>query len=366
MNVAIVIDSLSIGGAQKHVRQLACGLAEQGDKVTVWVLNNIVEDLYVEPLRRAGVEVRVVGQRAVLTGLGLLRVAETWRSERVELVVVVLFVSTVFGRLAAQLAGGVPIVTSLQARNVDYSRWQRLLVQMTAGASGWTISNSRSALRWAVCHEGVCATRSSYIPNMFDPVASETPLPSWTDLGLPEVEGRWVVGSLGRLSPQKGYDVLLRGVAMVPRELREQLAVVIWGEGPERPALLRLRTELGLDDRVHLPGQRADAVRLLRKFDGYVQPSRFEGTPNAVLEALSVGLPLLVTAVDGLAEEDLGPHARRIPPDDAAALADGLTAWLRVPAGAIHSGSVPAGLARGPERILPVLRRVLAAVVESA
>jgi glycosyltransferase involved in cell wall biosynthesis len=109
-----------------------------------------------------------------------------------------------------------------------------------------------------------------------------------------------VVGSLGRLHQQKGYDVLMQAVALLPEAVRGKLAVVIWGEGPERPALENLRAQLSLLDSVFLPGQRADAVAALPKLDLYVQPSRFEGTPNAVMEAAAAGVPVVASAVDGL------------------------------------------------------------------
>ena len=308
MNVAIVIDSLAIGGAQKHVRQLACGLAGTGDEVTVWVLNDIVEPLYGDPLQRAGVRVVVVGGRQVASGIGTLRMAARWWAEKVEVVVVCLFVSSIVGRIAAQLAGGVPVLTSLQARNLDYRWWQKALLQLTSGLSGWTISNSQSAIRWAETHEGLCLRRSSYVPNAADPLKPAAPLPTWSELGLPQWEQRYVIGSLGRLHWQKGYDVLLRALALLSPTEKRRLGVVVWGEGKERKALEALRQQLGLDDVVAFPGERADAVDLLGKFQLYIQPSRFEGTPNAVTEALAAGLPVLASAVDGLL--DVPPHPR--------------------------------------------------------
>jgi glycosyltransferase involved in cell wall biosynthesis len=302
MKIAIMIDSLAIGGAQKHVRQLACALSGEGHAVTVWVLNEIVEPLYVDPLVEAGVGVEVVGRRQVVTGVGLLRVAACWWKTRVDLVVVVLFASTVLGRIAAQLAGGVPVVTSLQARNLDYGWKRKLLVRITARLTRWTVSNSRAALGWAAENEGLAVHCSSYLPNAIDPPGVVERLPTWGELGLPQLEGRIVVGSLGRLNRQKGYDVLLAAVALLAPEQRSKLAVLVWGEGPERDALESQRLQLQLEETVFLPGQRPDAVEILPKLDVYVQPSRFEGTPNAVIEALVAGVPVVASAVDGLVD----------------------------------------------------------------
>ncbi len=309
MRVALIIDSLALGGAQKHVRQVACWLARGGDHVTVWVLNDIVEPLYAEPLRKAGVRIEVVGRTHVLNGTGLIRVAACWHRERVDRVITVLFVSTVFGRVAAQLAGGITVITALQARNLDYKWWQLTLLRLTAGLTDWTISNSRAASAWAQEHEGVRRSRCSFLPNAIDPVEASLPEPRWSEIGLPQLEGRrWVIGSLGRLHQQKGYDLLLEALARLPKPVLTELGVVVWGEGPERPVLEERRRWLGLDAIVHFPGQHGDAVGWLRKLHVYVQPSRFEGMPNAVVEALTVGLPVIAFAVDGIAEicdEDL-------------------------------------------------------------
>lgn len=302
MRIAIFIDSLAIGGAQKHVRQLACGLSAEGHAITVFALNDIVEPLYREPMTAAGVTVKAVGKTAVLSGVGLFRVAWELESGGFDCVVTVLFVSTVFGRIAAQLAGGLPVLTCLQARNINYADWQKLLLRATARLTAFTVSNSRSALPWAAQHEGVDLARSAYVPNAIDPPPPPGMLPSWTELGLPQLEGKRVIGSLGRLDRQKGYDILLDALTLLSPTERAEFAVIVFGEGPERKNLEQKRRALGLESLVFLPGQRPDAAALLPKFDLYVQPSRFEGTPNAVMEALSAGVPAFCSAVDGARE----------------------------------------------------------------
>lgn len=302
MKIAIFIDSLAIGGAQKHVRQLACGLAAEGHRVTVFALNEIVEPLYRDPMATAGVTVKAVGRTGVLSGVGLIRTVWELLSADFDCVVTVLFVSTIFGRIAAQLAGGLPVLTCLQARNINYAAWQKLLLRATAPLTAFTASNSRSALPWAAQHEGVDLARSAFIPNAMDPPQPPGRIPSWTELGLPQLEGKRVIGSLGRLDRQKGYDILLEALALLSPDERAPLAVVVFGEGPERGNLEHQRRTLGLDGMVFFPGQRSDAAELLPKFDLYVQPSRFEGTPNAVVEALAAGVPAVSSAVDGASE----------------------------------------------------------------
>ena len=132
--------------------------------------------------------------------------------------------------------------------------------------------------------------------------------------------GRLVVGAIGRLVRHKGFDVLLRAVADLPA-----LHVVVVGEGPERQALERLTTELGLGDRVTMPGWSDETWGHLRSFDVLALPSRQEGLPLVLLEAMLTGTTIVASAVGGIpdAVED-GRSALLVPPDDVAALTGAL------------------------------------------
>lgn len=318
MKVAIFIDSLAIGGAQKYVRQLGEGLSGRGHVVYLFVLNEIVDPLYRDPLQAAGVQILVLGRKGVLNGSALWRTANILAARHFDCVITVLFVSTVFGRLAAQCAGGLPVLTALQARNVNYAWWQKVLLRLTHRLTSWTISNSRSALVWASIHEAVDPARSEYAPNAVDPTPTRVNLRSWAEMGLPELEGRMVIGSLGRLDRQKGYDLLIGGVARLPLRERDNVRVVVFGEGPERGALERDVERQGLTSIFLLPGQRANASDFLSKLDLYVQPSRFEGMPNSIIEALAARVPVLASAVDGVAELGNLPGLELVDPDEMA------------------------------------------------
>ena len=106
-----------------------------------------------------------------------------------------------------------------------------------------------------------------------------------------------VVGSLGRLHPQKGYDVLVRAL----RELPDVHAVLV-GDGDERPALERLAAELGVADRLHILGWQDDPRAFLTSFDVFVLPSRYEGFPLSVVEALQAAVPVVASDVGSVAE----------------------------------------------------------------
>ncbi len=142
-------------------------------------------------------------------------------------------------------------------------------------------------------------------------------------------EGEVVVGAVGRLHSQKGFDLLIRATAELSRS-PVKFRVVVAGIGPEGGALGGLATELTAP--VTFLGERADVPALLSAFDIYVQASRYEGLSNALLEAMAAGLPCAATAVDGTLDvaKD-GENMLLVRPEDPVALAVAIGYLLEKP-----------------------------------
>ncbi len=149
-------------------------------------------------------------------------------------------------------------------------------------------------------------------------------------LGLPP--DAFVVGGIGRLEPQKRFDVLVRAFAQV-RASRPGAVLVIAGDGSLRGDLDALVGELGLADAVRLLGHRDDVPLVHHALDLFVQSSIYEGTPNAVLEAMAFETPVVATDVGGTAElaED-GVHALIVPPSDQGRLSGAMARAMADPA----------------------------------
>jgi len=134
----------------------------------------------------------------------------------------------------------------------------------------------------------------------------------------------------GRLDHVKGFDVLINAMARVP-----DAHLDIYGEGPERRALEALSRDLGVADRVRLPGH-ANRETLRRAFSEasvLAMPSRSEGMPLTLLEAMACGLPPVASAVGGVPEIVTQNVGRLVPPEDPNALAEALGAALAEDAG---------------------------------
>lgn len=127
----------------------------------------------------------------------------------------------------------------------------------------------------------------------------------------------FVVGAVGRLHHQKAFDVLIRAVAQLPGA-----HLVLVGDGPERNALERLAGDLGVRDRVAVTGWTDSAATWLHSFDVLAIPSRYEGLPLVLLEAMLSGCTVVATGVgsilDALRDGETG---LLVPVDDAEALA---------------------------------------------
>ena len=124
-----------------------------------------------------------------------------------------------------------------------------------------------------------------------------------TRLGIPP--GRKIILYVGRLDYQKGLDWLIELVPQISNELPEHDLLFV-GEGPQRQELQRRAQQLGVRHRVHFAGWRGDVASILRSSELLVLPSRWEGMPNVVLEAMASRLPLVTTRADGI-QEILGP-----------------------------------------------------------
>jgi glycosyltransferase involved in cell wall biosynthesis len=110
-----------------------------------------------------------------------------------------------------------------------------------------------------------------------------------------------VIGAVGRLEPQKNFPLLIDVFARIARDLPDTM-LVIAGDGSARETLARQVQATGLESRLRLLGHQSDVTRVHHALDLFVQSSDYEGTPNAVLEAMAFENPIIATAAGGTAE----------------------------------------------------------------
>lgn len=132
---------------------------------------------------------------------------------------------------------------------------------------------------------------------------------------------RWVIGWVGRLSHEKGLDILLEALARTPDR---NIDLVVLGDGPERRRLEHFAELLGVNGRVRWCGMVAGADRFFSAFDLLVLSSRTEGCPIVLLEAMSACIPIIATAVGGIPETVTPATALLVPPEEPEALASAI------------------------------------------
>jgi len=180
------------------------------------------------------------------------------------------------------------------------------------------VGNTRDLRDWIVA-QGCPAENAHYLPNFAADFAGAAPA------ALPGAGPRLL--AMGRLHRNKGFDVAISALALVPGA-----TLCIAGEGPEREALTALARERGVADRVHLLGWREDIGALLAACDLFLCPSRHEPLGNIVLEAWSASRPVIAAAAQGPSEliED-GETGLLVPLESADALAGAINAALADP-----------------------------------
>jgi glycosyltransferase involved in cell wall biosynthesis len=147
---------------------------------------------------------------------------------------------------------------------------------------------------------GVPADRCVLVENGIDTrqyTRRRTPREAKELLGLPR--DRLVIGAIGRLSAEKGFDLLLHAAQRVLAQ-GQDVAILIAGEGDEKPRLAALAQELGLGERVRLLGYCTDTCPIYEAMDVYALSSLREGLPNVLLEALAMEVPIVATRVAGV------------------------------------------------------------------
>ena len=316
-----VIGSLEAGGAERIMALLTGAWVERGwEVVLLLTLAGPTQDAFVELDPR--VRVRHLdlyrpshGVVEALAGnLRRLRVIRSAIRASQPDVVLSFMVETNVLTILASLGLRTPVVVEEHI----YSSWPplrpswRLLRLITYPGAASVIALAPPALATLGLARG---RRGRVIPNPVMP-----PPPGTADPSDPPV-----IVAMGRLVPQKGYDALLAAFKRVAVRHRDW-NLEIWGEGPQRATLERLRDSLGLSGRVTFPGRTREPYGVMRRASLFVMSSRREGFPTVLGEAMACGLPVVSFDCPSGPRELIrdGIDGLLIPPNDVGALAAGI------------------------------------------
>jgi glycosyltransferase involved in cell wall biosynthesis len=316
-DAVFVIADLGAGGAQAALVRAADALTKRGRRVAVVTLSGAGGDFHRLPGGVARIALDAVGESSnPLAGLIrnagrvlALRGALRRSGARAALAFVT---QTNILTILAGLGLGMRIVVSERndpRKQAPPGVWRRLRDLLYPRAAAITANSQGAVAALAEAFPGIAPV---LLPN---PPPAPAPVPAGTR--RPEF-----IFNVGRLHRQKGQDVLLDAFAAFARHLPE-VRLVVAGEGGERAALEARALALGIADRVELRGAVADVGALFAQGPVFALPSRHEGTPNALLEAMAHGLACVASDCSPGVAASLrdGADGLLVPPEDANALA---------------------------------------------
>jgi len=294
MKIALIISSLGAGGSEKVLSMMANYWAERGDEVAVVTIASSELDFFT---LHAGVRRIALGLTSESTSVlgGIYHNVRRLRRLRREIKDigpegVISFVDktnilTVLATIGLGLRVVISERTDPSIQTIGWF-WQELRKFVYPRASAIVVQ-SEAVLKWARRN-----LRNCHVFRIPNPVA-DCFVSKSRQGRVPEApEGARTIACLGRLGHEKGFDLLLESFALCC-DGNPDWRLVIYGEGSERKHLEQMAHELKIEDKVLLPGQIQNPRQVLEEVDLFVLPSRFEGFPNALLEAMSYGLPVI-------------------------------------------------------------------------
>jgi glycosyltransferase involved in cell wall biosynthesis len=319
LRVAALIDTAIVSGPGRQLAALASKLGEHGVKLRVFMFQREGRppSPFIAYLSRAEIEHIVLPDTGPYDIMLLANLGKALREWKPDIVQTHNYRTTILAYLLKRTNPPWPWVAFFHGSTNEswrvrvYNRIDRALLPR---ADRLVVMSDHHRREFAGAGE-----RVSVIYNAFLNIPSEA---STIDLAPLRRPGVPLIGVIGRLSPEKGVDVLLQSVSLLPTG---SVSVIVAGEGPARAALTQQAAELGISSDVHFVGMVEDVGRLYPQLDLVVLPSRSEGLPNVLLEALSADVPVVATAVGAvpevLANRDAG---QVVQPGDPRALAEAI------------------------------------------
>lgn len=330
-HVLFIISGLNMGGVESQLTSLLEARAPAADewRVTLLTLSRDRDEELVRRLEAVGVEFVLVDRAALSFPRFITDLVSAIRSARPDVVHTLLSGSTgTWGRIAARLARARHVVHSDRSLEPVKTRLQRLLEPLVDRLTDVFFTNA-VAVAERLQASGVPASRIELVPNGVDimrfATASGAHLREEWGVSGDDI----VVGYLGMLRPEKRPQLLLDALELMEED--DVPARVVFAGGGELMEEMEARARACRwgPDKVLLLGVRSDAPAFLAAIDVLVLTSDTEGLPNAVIEALAAGRPVIGTRVSDVPDLVSG-SGYVVEPGDAAQLAGALTRMLRL------------------------------------
>ena len=291
LNILYIIGQLARGGAERQLYHLLSALPGPAT-----VLSLSQGGYWADPIRALGHTVIALERTGSWEWGRLVATVKILRQRQPDIVHIFCDqVGTLYARLAALIIRHPVVVVGERSLPAHHPAWYRRVLPRLNRAVSAIVCNSQTALERLQAQRIARLDQLHFIPNCID-------LARFVGVGdeaVPEPPGTVrhpVVGTVANLTPQKNPLLFIEAAARV-HQAQPQAQFWMIGDGPLRQPCQALIDALGLQEVVTLWGQRDDVPALLGRMDVFVLTSRYEGTPNALLEAMAARLPCVITDV---------------------------------------------------------------------
>ncbi len=320
----------SLGGTEKSLLSVCGNLDKRLFRPCIATL--VGDGSLVRLARERGIDAVHLDMRGSLDLRVILRLWELMRERQISIVHAFLYHTCILGRLLGWSAM-VPVVLCSQRSTDDWRSWFHVALDR------WTqyfvtryVANCDAVARRLLAVERIAPAKIHVIRTGIQPLKQAGPACA------ADLRKKWnipanarVLGTVANLRPAKGHRILIEAAKKVLAEFPD--TVFVWvGDGDLRQELSREISRQGLDKNFRLVGFAQDTQPYYAMFDIFVLPSLWEGLPLAFMEAMSLGLPIVVTKAGGVPEIATDSQdCLLVEPNDADALAAALTDLLRSP-----------------------------------
>ena len=313
--ILFVIGQLSVGGAERQMIYLATHLDKSKYQVLVCSFSADVPLLSI--LNNANVQTVIIPQAMKPDLTRPIKLFQLTKSYKPDLIHSYLFVANTWARIIGSILK-VPVVLSERSSEIKKTTWVKIINRTLVSYGSHLIANSQSGADRVIQNNEFSPDKVSIIYNGIPidkyncRISEEQKAKLLYEFGIKE--GTQVIGLIGRLSFAKNHELLFESYKTIVEHFPHSRILCV-GDGPRKKELMQLVETFGIKDHVFFTGMRKDIPECFSIMDVMVLPSRWEGLPNVILEAMAAKCPVVAADVGGVSE----------------LVTDGVTGWLVEP-----------------------------------
>ena len=329
INILYLITEFDVGGAEKMLYKVATRIDRKKYNPVAACLTG--HGAIGKKLSESGVDVEYLNMQGKVDLRIFLRLISLLKRKNIKILHTYLFHANFVGRIAGRIAGTPIIISSIRVseREKHYHLW---LSKLTSGFVDMETCVCKAVREFSLKQGRIASGKLIVIHNGIDLKKFNRKWDSEgtrTKLGIDS--STKVVGTVSRLTKQKGIEFLLGAASKVMRNVPDSIFIIV-GEGELKSEFQQLAKGLGIKEKVIFTGFRRDVLEIVNIFDVFALSSLWEGMPVALLEAMAASKPVVATAVGGCKELILnGENGFLIKPSDVGELSKAIIAILRDP-----------------------------------